>query len=281
MAVDTDTQLAWEKRHRPRAAIAAVLSALGLIAFYVGGQILGQDVPTSSGLESFTRAAQPGPIGELPSLRTEYFEYLDSRSGLLFLIGFGGLVGYIGLAWSVGFLAVAARGREAPMRKWIVYIPIVGGVVVGVSTLMAQVGTLMLTNEFLDGPRTVEAAVGLENDLVLWANALFQLGLLTLAVGLVMVSLNAMRVGLLTRLMGYIGIVTGVMLVLFQLPIVQIFWIAALGVLFSGRWPGGVPPAWKSGHAEPWPSRAPAASAPASTPAPAPNAPRRKRKKRH
>ncbi|HEX6027312.1 MAG TPA: hypothetical protein VFZ00_35255 [Solirubrobacter sp.] len=278
MAVDTDTQLAWERRHRPRAGIAAVLSALGLVAFYIGDQILRSDVPTSSGLESLVRATEPGDVGQLPSLRTEYFQYIDSKSSLLLLIGIGGIVGYIGLAWAVGFLGVAARGREAPMRKPIIYVPIVGGVVVGISVLMAQIGTLGLTSDFLDGPRTVEAAVSAENDLLLWANALFQLGSLVLAVGLILVSLNAMRVGLLTRLMGYIGIVSGAMLVLFPLPVVQIFWMGALGVLFLGRWPGGNPPAWESGRAEPWPSRVPQQR----EPAPAPAAPvRRKRKKRH
>ena len=87
-----------------------------------------------------------------------------------------------------------------------------------------------------------------------------------------------MRVGLLTRLMGYIGIVAGAMLVLFPLPVVQIFWMGALGALFFGRWPGGDPPAWRTGKAEPWQPRV----APTPQTAPATAAPaRRKRKKRH
>jgi hypothetical protein len=278
VAVDTETQLAWEKRHRPRAGIAAVLSALGLLVFYIGDQMLRQDVPSASFLESLVRVGQPGSVGDLPSLRTEYFEFLDTKMSLLLMIGIGGIIGFVGMAWGVGFLGVAARGREAPMRKVILYVPIVGGVIVGISVLMAQVGSLTLTNDFLDGPRTVAAAVTAENDFLLWSTALFQLGSLTLAVGLVLVSLNAMRVGLLTRLMGYIGIVAGAMLVLFPLPVVQIFWMGALAALFFGRWPGGDPPAWRTGKAEPWEPRV----APAPRPQTAPAAPvRRKRKKRH
>ena len=211
------------------------------------------------------RAAQPGAVGELPSLRTEYFEFLDTKTSLLLMIGIGGIIGFVGMAWAVGFLGVAARGREAPMRKVILYVPIVGGVVVGISVLMAQIGTLGLTDDFLDGPRTVAAAVNAENDFLLWSSALFQLGSLTLAVGLVLVSLNAMRVGMLTRLMGYIGIVAGAMLILFPLPVVQIFWMGALAVLFFGRWPGGDPPAWRTGKAEPWQPRV--APAPRTAPA--------------
>jgi hypothetical protein len=121
------------------------------------------------------------------------------------------------------------------------------------------------------------------------------------------VSLNAMRVGLLTRFLGYLGIIGGVLTIipLVPIPIVEAYWLLALAYLLSGRWPSGVPPAWSSGRAEPWPSsqqlRAargqPAArrgrAKPAPTPAPEPvgapspasagtrsTTPKRKRKRR-
>jgi hypothetical protein len=78
------------------------------------------------------------------------------------------------------------------------------------------------------------------------------------AVSFVLVALAAMQQGLLTRFMGYLGIFAGA-LVLFQIvqiPVVQGYWLAALAFMFSGRWPTGMPPAWTSGRAEPWPSSA-------------------------
>jgi hypothetical protein len=36
---------------------------------------------------------------------------------------------------------------------------------------------------------------------------------------------------------------------------VQAFWLLALGMIFLDRVPGGSPPAWKTGKAEPWPSQ--------------------------
>jgi hypothetical protein len=36
----------------------------------------------------------------------------------------------------------------------------------------------------------------------------------------------------------------------------QIFWLFGLAYLFSGRWAGGDPPAWRTGKAEPWPTSA-------------------------
>ena len=73
---------------------------------------------------------------------------------------------------------------------------------------------------------------------------------------LVLVSLNAMRVGLLTRFMGMLGIIAGALQVLplIAQPVVQLFWLLMLGALILGRWPNGQPPAWRSREAVPWPS---------------------------
>jgi hypothetical protein len=82
-------------------------------------------------------------------------------------------------------------------------------------------------------------------------------GQLALGFAFVMISLNAMRVGLLTRFMGVLGIIVGVLFVIpigSPVPVVQAFWLGALAYLLSGRWPNGVPPAWETGKAEPWPS---------------------------
>jgi hypothetical protein len=80
-----------------------------------------------------------------------------------------------------------------------------------------------------------------------------------LAFAAVMIAMNAMRTGLLSRFMGVLGIGMGVMLILplgIQ-PLLQLFWLGALGVLFLGRWPGaGRGPAWETGEPIPWPSAA-------------------------
>jgi hypothetical protein len=70
-------------------------------------------------------------------------------------------------------------------------------------------------------------------------------------------SLNAMRVGLLTRFIGMLGIIIGpALLIISPTPIVMAVWLIAVGVLFLGFWPRGLPPAWPAGEAVPWPSSA-------------------------
>ncbi len=81
-------------------------------------------------------------------------------------------------------------------------------------------------------------------------------GTIALAFSYVIIALNAMRAGLLSRFMGILGIIVGALIVLPLLPqgipIVQIFWLGGLGMLFLGVWPGGRGPAWETGEPAPW-----------------------------
>jgi hypothetical protein len=282
---DSDRQLAWEARNRTRAGIAALIGALALLAYVVLEQVVIRKLPATSGLETFTRVGSAGGVADLPSLKIPYFEYLHDKQGVLVIRAIAGLIGFLGLAWATGFLAVATRARVPAFRRYMMYMPLVGGVVVGVGVLFAQFATAGLVNDFLAGRRTVADATLKPDALSQFAGALTLLGSLVLAGGLVFVSLNAMRAGLLTRLYGYMGIVVGagVILVFLPLPIVQVFWLGSLGVLLLGRWPGGDPPAWSSGEAVPWPASPRSSRAGVPQPAAGPSAPqvRRKRKKRH
>ena len=70
-----------------------------------------------------------------------------------------------------------------------------------------------------------------QSDSVLVAGAVGQGASFALAFGFVLISLNAMRVGLLTRFMGILGVIVGVLLAIPQLaptPIVLWFWLGAL-----------------------------------------------------
>jgi hypothetical protein len=100
-------------------------------------------------------------------------------------------------------------------------------------------------------------------------------GTLAIAFAYVIIALNAMRAGLLSRFMGILGIGVGALIVLPLLPqgipIVQMFWLGALGALFLGRWSGGRGPAWEAGTAEPWPTAADRRGEPPTDPQPEPS----------
>jgi hypothetical protein len=89
------------------------------------------------------------------------------------------------------------------------------------------------------------------------SNGLLEAGLLTMIVGMVYISLQALRVGLLTRFFGTLGMALGAALILPPLAglllLAIMIWFAYLGMLILGRARGGVPPAWATGESIPWP----------------------------
>jgi len=281
---NSEKQLAWEARHRTRAGIASIIGAVGLFIYFALQQVISRDAPTAaSGLDTFARVGRDGSIDKLPSLAIPYFEYIHDKTPLFIVMGITAAVGFFGLAWSAGFLAVATRARAPAFKRWQLYLPIIGGVVLGLSLLLLYVSQMIRVNDFLDGPRTVRTAQDVEGGAFAYARLLGFLGALVLAIGLILVSVNAMRVGLLTKLFGFLGIIAGAMLIICPLAVIHTFWVGGLGVLYLGRWPGGDLPAWKTGNAEPWPvperpQRGPRVATEPS--APGSPAPRKKRKKR-
>jgi hypothetical protein len=259
-AEEAEDQLAWEARQRNPAAAAAAVAAVGIFVGTLWRGLILNDRPTTGILESISQAEEPGPIGGLPSLRVPTLEFYDERATSVLLSSVVTGLGYLALGWALTYLAVAVRGRRAEFPRVVVYLPLIGGVLQALTTVVAAFGTDAAISNFLDGPRTVDAANDITaTGLTVFATILGLPGALALALALVFVSLNAMRTGLLTRFMGVLGIITGVLQILpfgGPLPVVQCFWLLMLAVLFAGQWPGGMPPAWRSGKAEPWPSSA-------------------------
>jgi hypothetical protein len=77
---------------------------------------------------------------------------------------------------------------------------------------------------------------------------------LGLVIGLIYIPLWAMRTGLLTRFWATLGMALGASLILIPFGIIGVvIWLAALGFMLLGWWPGPRPPAWEAGVAIPWP----------------------------
>jgi hypothetical protein len=256
----TEEQLAWEARQRPRAGLAAILAALLSLGGGIYNGLVYGDVPRTSVLQGIERAAQPGPIGPLPSLRIPVYEWYADHVAQFILSAVISASGVLAIGAALTFMAFATGARR-PLPRMALYLPVIGAVLLAVAMLLVALGTNTTIHRVLDGPRTVDAVAGTGADTMLTAGQLIEVvARFTLGAAFLLVSLNAMRAGLLTRFMGVLGIIAGVLLALpifgGPLPVVQAFWLLALGLLLLGRWPSGIPPAWSSGKAEPWPSSA-------------------------
>lgn len=265
-------QLDWEARHRLRAAIAAAVAAVAILAGQILEQALNAAAPSLPLLDALQKLAEPGSVREQASAQVPYAEYLRDHATELIASRAVTAIGYFALAYALTFLAAAVRARRPQFARWAFYLPVVAGVLFGVAWIAGGVGRLMDANEVIDGDGTIGSVQDLgTTGISQVAAVLLTPSALALTVGIVLVSLNGMRTGLLTRFMGALGIVVGIFQIIqvgASLPLVQTFWLAALALLLAGRRPGGDPPAWRTGRAEPWPSNRPAAPPQAEPEAP-------------
>jgi hypothetical protein len=159
------------------------------------------------------------------------------------------------------YLWRSARDRNPErVRPYVRIIAIAAGVLTAVAGIVYAIVVAIKVHEFATtGAQTYDEANRLTSGGGLLALQLLgQAAALLVAVAFVLVSLQAMNQGLLSRFMGYLGMFAGALFLfqITQVPVVQAYWLLALAYLISGRWPTGVPPAWRSGRAEPWPSSA-------------------------
>jgi hypothetical protein len=240
-------QVSYETRVRPRqAAIAGTAGALLLAAAAVQAS---------------------GPQPKVSELTIELITY--SRREALVVVGavLNG-IGLLGLAATLVFLFSVARYRQ-PASQGTQISAILGGVLACIGGIVYGVVIVSKAHQFVTAQPTLAHP---DPQTYVQANALVSggalaglqyaglLGSLLLAVAFVLVSLRAMRVGLLTRFVGYLGIVAAAASILLveSLPaqVIQIFWLASVAYLLAGRWPGGDPASWRTGEAEPWPTGA-------------------------
>jgi hypothetical protein len=257
--VATNDLLASEARQRPRAAAAAAGAAVLVLVSFILPGIIFADAPRATLLKTLEAAAAPGGVGEAPSARASGLEFYADHLPQLILTSVARGLGFLLIGLALTFLAFAARARSDAFPRFLTYLPFIGGALSAVSYILSPIGTGLAVDGFLDGPRTVDAAASVADDtLIVTAQVIGLPGTLALSFAFVLICLNAMKVGLLTRFLGVLGILSGVLFIIpigSPLPVVQCFWLAALAALLFGRWPGGDPPAWRTGRAEPWPTQ--------------------------
>lgn len=237
-----EAQLEWERRAGRAAAVAAFAAVL---------------LPIAAGF--YTSSSVEGPLDTAPKLLGAF-----NRHGTDFVVGAAlqGL-GLLCLIGPLGYLFRAAKFRRSDLPQVALVLTVAAPFLLLAAGVLGRLDGIEKAHEFFSsGPRTEDRAEDVLRDVDPVTQGLGLGGALALAFSVVMISLSAMRAGLLSRFMGIVGIVVGALIVLGSLvpgggpQIVQIFWVGAVGFLILGRWPGGRGPAWDSGEAEPWPSAA-------------------------
>jgi hypothetical protein len=245
--------LAWEERWSRPVAVATFASILLIVAAIL---VASQGVGNGNGESELLRNIDAHRSAEL-------------LSSILQAIGVGLL------AAPLYYLFRAARARSERMHGPLVGMVIVGPLFLAVLAVLGGITSLHAASDFVSNevPRLTAKGVALSSDRANEAasDTLKEGGLRAVAaisgfagqlafiVGMIYTALHAMRVGLLTRFWGSLGIALGAVSFLFLQ--FTLLWFVYLGLLLMGWVPGGRPPAWRSGEAEPWPTPGEKASA--------------------
>ncbi len=295
-ASEIKQQLAFESERRERLSVPAFAGGLLylLSAIIIASTLKG--APTVGLLQGLAPALS-GVAEPTVSPRAAEVRFISHHSFPLISGSVLAAIAVAALTLILLLLLDATRFRRPQLWSGARPLVLFGGIAVAVVSIAHQIVSAIESHNFATGHDFTAHAVdqaltkGTANLIV---DYLSLLAGLALAGGMIVVAMNAMRVGLITRWMGILGIFTGLLIFLpiggAELQIVPAFWMVMVGILFMGKWPNAEPPAWLAGEARPWPSRAAAAGRGGAQPAtaggdvaPAPAVPlssSRKRRKR-
>ena len=250
--------LAWEAEQRPRAAAAAILAGiLSLIGTVLLILTTNGGPNEDDGFVSVTEALSARLQGGAPderSLLVRQADFLDGKLPQLYLSTILTTLAVVGACLALLYLYRAAKARQAEIGRAPLLATVFALAMYTVGHLVRDVATWSGVAGVADDARAEEVRDVASNGFSAAGTLLEQLGTFALGLAFVLVSLNAMRVGLLTRFMGILGIIVGGLAIIpvDRPQIVRAIWLVALSLLI-GRTTGR-PPAWETGRAIPWPS---------------------------
>jgi hypothetical protein len=233
---EKQAQLEWEARAGRIAAVAAFLSAAGVV-----GAI-----------------AARASIGKSSTKKAESLRIAHDHAGAIIAYGVITALSFLALMVVLVYLYRATKFRRPELPRVAEITAILGpillaiGGVVGVFLLKHAADTFLAS-----GAQTEARAKHLsESGGISTMAGIGLAGSLATGISLAFISLNAGRAGLLSRFMAILGVIFGALLVIpiVPAPVIQLFWCIALGLLFLNRWPGERGPAWETGEAVEWPS---------------------------
>jgi hypothetical protein len=253
-----DETLADEARRRKQAGAIAIAAGLLTIVSGALAAIVYRDKPTIALIDALREHLSANP--PVPGLKVRQALFYDTNAVQVILVSVLLALAAIAMGLALSHLYRSTKARRPQLPSIAIVTAIAGACIVAVSELAIAVSIVVEVHKLAASAHPTAAAArdALEPQTALVAGALRQLGVVVLGAGWIIIALNAMNVGLLTRFMGVLGIIVGGLFIIplgASLPIVQAFWLVALGALFLGYWPPGLPPAWVTGEAQPWPTQ--------------------------
>lgn len=239
--MDRQTILERERRWaRPAAAAALLAAPLYLISITLDQ---GTEIP-------------PG------SLETERYRAIEAAGAEVFAAAGVRALSFLCLAAALLYLFRATQARSERVSGVMVAFAFIGPVLLAAQGIVAVLARQGIASDFVAQAGAGGDVYTLLGDLIdesaahgMAVSMLFP-AILGMLIAMVYISLQAMRVGLLTRFVATLGMALGASLILvpFGMALLLIaLWFLWLGFLYLDRTPRPRPPAWAAGAAIPWP----------------------------
>lgn len=240
MALSRREILERERRGQRLAAYSAIAAAPLLIASLFIQQNTG--VPGTGLVTEQIRALDEVPAQLLVSAGLQAAAYLLTIPMLLYLFR-------------------AAQARNERVSGPMVGFVFIGPLLLAIQSVISWVAQTQLASDFVAQARaggdiyTLVDDLADDNTLLQFVSALILPASLGFIVAMFYVSLQAMRVGLVTRMAGTLGMALGASTLILGAvgTMGTMVWLGWVGFTILDKTPKGRPPAWAAGEAIPWP----------------------------
>jgi hypothetical protein len=258
MADDAERQLAVEGAQRLRVAAASVTAGL----LYFGGQLWAAATEAKDQSVGVLQALTPAFHGlgaAATDPRTVHERFLVQHQATLIIALAISSIGALAMIMPLRYLAAAERARSPTPSAVTGYLALYGPCILAAFVPAFEISLIVGAHSYLSHAARDAAAItaATAGGVRLALELIATFGQLAVAAVFIMVALRAMRVGLLTRMMGIVGIISGVLFLipLTPLPVIQALWLVFFGAMLLGFGGRPLPEAWAAGEARPWPSR--------------------------
>jgi hypothetical protein len=257
---DRERQLGIESAQRRRVGILAIAAG---ITYLVGELLVIVLVNTKAPTVGLLQGLSPALHGAKQALVDPRLAQARFESSHAILTIFGTLViaaGLVMMVWPLRYLRdaeVARSGRRSRFSKVLAYYVTP---TLGIALLAFAIVNTIDAHAFIhQADHTTAGYVSATGGPVVDVlYIVLSLATLAIAVAVILISMRSMAVGLLTRVMGILGIFAGVLFVItiVPLPLIQLIWFLGIGMMLLGLGGLALPPAWAAGEAIPWLSQA-------------------------
>jgi hypothetical protein len=258
---EDERQLAVEGAQRLRVGICAVVAGFMLFAGDLWASAIESSSPTVGLLQGLSPALHGMAVAHTDP-RTLGLQFLVHDQFPLLASSLVAAIGAVVMTFPLRYLAAAERARTPTSPSAVTgYLAAYAPLVIAIFVPVFEISLIIGAHNYLSGSARTAAAVtsATGGGLRVALQLIVTVGELALAAAFLLISMRSMRVGLLTRMLGIVGMISGVLFVipLTPLPVVQALWLVFVGAMFLGFGGRQLPEAWTVLEARPWPSSPP------------------------